>query len=43
MSDDLNNLSDRDLAGMQERNEQTLSDIKNLQKIEEELDYNIIN
>jgi hypothetical protein len=38
MADNINNTtSNTDLLSMQERNEQTLSDIKNLQQIEEEL------
>ena len=37
MTDNTNNYSDSDFSNMQERNEQTLSDIKSLQQIEQEL------
>jgi hypothetical protein len=37
MTDTTENYSDQDISSMQERNEQTLSDIQNLQQIEQEL------
>jgi hypothetical protein len=42
MTDATENYSDQDISSMQERNEQTLSDIKNLQQIEQEL-YDSLN
>ena len=42
MTDNTANYSDQDISSMQERNEQTLTDIKNLQEIEQEL-YDSLN